>query len=293
MRYDLPLIIAEPAPRMRVQMFSKITLGLVIALMAVLLASCSTARKQGRDELANLPVTEMYERGINALDNGNWGRATQTFERLISRFPFGEYTEQAQLDLAYTQYKANKPEDAYSTVNRFIRTYPAHNHIDYAYYLRGMINFDRSRGLIESWVGKDMSKRDQAYLRQSFDDFGALLTRYPNSRYAPDARQRMIHLRGTMAQSELHVAMFYLRNGAYVGAAVRAKHIVETYPQTSQTIDALAIMVRSYEQLGEAELAADARSVLELNYPQHELLTTGKWPPRRALYKRAIPLMNP
>ena len=274
-------------------MFTRLTLRLIVVLLAVLLASCTSARKQSRDKLATAPVAELYEIGTNALDRSNWGRATQTFERLISRFPFGDYTEQAQLDLAYAQYKAGKPEDAYSTVNRFIRTYPAHAHIDYAYYLRGMINFDRSRGLVESWIGKDMSKRDQAYLRQSFDDFGALLTRYPASRYAPDARQRMIHLRATMAQSELHVAMYYLRTGAYVGAATRAKHIIETYPRTTQTGDALAIMVRSYEQLGEDELAADARRVLELNYPQHALLTTGHWPPRRALYKRAIPLMNP
>ena len=153
--------------------------------------------------------------------------------------------QQSQINLAYAQYKDNKPDDAYSTVNRFIKTYPTHRHIDYAYYLRGLINFNRSAGFVERWVGQDMTKRDQANQRQSFDDFTALITRYPNSAYAEDSRQRMIYLRNMMAESELHIAVFYFRRNAYVAAANRAKSIIETYPQSPQAGDALAIMVES------------------------------------------------
>ena len=153
------------------------------------------------------------------------------FARLISRFPFGPYTEQSQLNLAYALYKDGKPDDAYSMINRFIKTYPTHKHIDYAYYLRGLINFNRSGGVLERYAGLDMTQRDQANVRQSFDDFSALVSRYPNSRYAADARQRMIYLRNMMARAELNIALYYLKRDAYVAASNRAKTMLETYPQ--------------------------------------------------------------
>ena len=205
--------------------------------------------------------------------------------------PPNPYTEQSQINLAYAQYKDNKPDDAYSTINRFIKTYPTHKHVDYAYYLRGLINFNRSGGFLERYVGQDMSKRDQANLRQSFDDFGALITRYPQSRYAEDGRQRMVYLRNMMASADLHVAMFYLRRNAYVAASNRAKSIVETYPQSPQAGDALAIMVMSYKKLGQDKLADDASRVLKLNYPDHPSLS-GDWPQYRAWYWKLVPLSN-
>ena len=265
---------------------------LALLVLLVALAGCSLFHRGKKgDPMDTLPVEQLYQQGVDALDAGNYDFASRSFERLVARFPFGAYTEQSTINLAYAQYKDGKPDDAYSTVNRFIKTYPTHRHIDYAYYLRGLINFNRSAGFVERWVGQDMTKRDQANLRQSFDDFTALITRYPNSNYAADSRQRMIYLRNMMAQSELHIAVFYLRRNAYVAAANRAKSIVETYPQSPQAGDALAIMVKSYHELGQDKLADDAKRVLELNYPDHPSLK-GRWPSYRSNWWKLIPLQN-
>lgn len=264
----------------------------VLLVLVVAFAGCSLFNhgKKG-DPLDTLPVAELYQKGVDALDGGNNDLASRAFERLISRFPFGPYTEQAQLNLAYSQFKANKPDDAYSTINRFIKTYPTHRHIDYAYYLRGLINFDRAGGLLERYVGENMTKRDQANMRQSFDDFGALVSRYPQSRYTADGRQHMIYLRNMMAQSELNIALFYLKRDAYVAASNRAKSIIETYPQTPLIGDALAVMVESYRNLGQQKLADDSERVLKLNYPDHPFFK-GHWPHYRSNLWKLIPLSN-
>jgi outer membrane protein assembly factor BamD len=277
---------------MRVSRPFRVVSRVVAILLAVTLASgCSLFGKDKTNPRETLPVDQLYDLGKADVDNGNYDRAIETFERLIARFPFGPYTEQAQLDQAYAQYKKNKPEEAYSTINRFIKTYPAHKHIDYAYYLRGLINFDREEGMLERYVGLDRTQRDQAYVRQSFDDFGALIKRHPESRYAQDAKQRMIFLRNGMAQAELNVALFYLRQGAYVAAANRAKVILETYDQSRQVGDALAVMVESYQALGQEQLAEDSRRVLKLNYPEHPALD-GEWPQWRSNWWKLIPLSN-
>jgi outer membrane protein assembly factor BamD len=285
-------MIAEPDARMRVSRLSKTIGRIALVTLFAFLAGCSLFHRGKKgDPLDTLPVEELYQHGVDALEAGNNDLASRSFERLVARFPFGPYTEQSQINLAYAQYKDGKPDDAYSTVNRFIKTYPTHRHIDYAYYLRGLINFNRSAGMIERYVGQDMTKRDQANLRQSFDDFGALVTRYPTSVYTADSRQRMVYLRNMMAQSDLHIAVFYLRRNAYVAAANRAKSIVETYPQSPQAGDALAIMVESYKNLGQPKLADDAERVLKLNYPDHPFFS-GHWPEYRSWYWKLIPLSN-
>ena len=277
---------------MRVSRQFRVVSRLVLFLAVVfLVAGCSVFGKKKADPLETETVEQLYARGKAANDNGNYNLAVKVFSRLVARFPFGPFTEQAQLDQGYAQYKMNKPDDAYSTVNRFIKTYPAHKHIDYAYYLRGLINFDREEGLLERYVGLDMTQRDQNFIRQSFDDFAALIKRHPDSRYAPDARQRMVFLRNGMAQSELNVALYYLRQGAYVASANRAKSILETYDQSHQAGDALAIMVQSYRELGMDKLSADAERVLKLNFPDHPSFTH-EWPVWRSSLWKLIPLSN-
>jgi len=278
---------------MRVPFRSTSLLRFALVVLLALLAGCSLFHRGAKkgDPMDTLPVEQLYAQGVDAIDKSSFDFAMRTFQRLISRFPFGAYTEQSQLNLAYSQYKNGKPDDAYSTVNRFIKTYPTHRHIDYAYYLRGLINFNRSGGFLERYIGQDMTKRDQANLRQSFDDFGALVTRYPNSAYAADARQRMVALRDTMAQADLNIALYYYKREAYVASSNRAKDIIETYPQTPQVADALAIMYKSYEKAGQQKLADDAKRVLELNYPDHPVLH-GKWPHYRSNWWKLIPLSN-
>jgi outer membrane protein assembly factor BamD len=261
----------------------------LLLVLAVVLAGCHFGKKG--DPFDTMSVEELYRQGVQRLDDGNYDAATKAFTRLTTRFPFGPYTEQSQINLAYAQYKNDKQDDAYSTINRFIKTYPTHKHIDYAFYLRGLINFNRSSGFLERYVGQDMTKRDPAMQRQSFDDFNALVTRYPESPYMPDARQRMIYLRQALAQSDLNIALFYLKRNAYVAASNRAKVVIERYPQTPQAGDALAVMVMSYKKLGQDKLADDAERVLQLNYPDHPYLH-GKWPHYRSNMWKLIPLDN-
>ncbi len=284
-------MIADQPARMRASPTTRGLVRLSFLLLIVLLGGCGLFGKKKADPLETLPVEDLYQRGVTEIDNGSWNDATVTFGRLIGRFPFGPYSEQSQLNLTYAQYKNNKPDDAYSTINRFVRTYPTHKNIDYAYYLRGLINFNREGDLLARWVGLDMTKRDQAFVRQSFDDFADLLRRYPNSRYVPDARQRLVYLRNGVAQSELSIALFYLRRGAYVAAANRAKSVVETYPRTPQVGDALAIMSESYHELGQESLATDSERVLKLNYPNHPYFGGG-WPKYRSNWWKLLPLTN-
>jgi outer membrane protein assembly factor BamD len=275
---------------MRVSPAFRFVLRTTLLALIVALAGCSLFHRGKKgDPMDTLPVEQLFQQGVSAMEGGNYDFAGRSFQRLIARFPFGPYTEQSQLDLAYVQFKSDKPEDAYSTVNRFIKTYPTHKHVDYAYYLRGLINFSRSGGFLERYVGEDMTKRDQANLRQSFDDFGALISRYPQSRYAEDARLRMVHLRNMMAQADLNIALFYLKRNAFVAASNRAKAIIETYPQSVQAGDALAVMVLSYKKLGQDKLADDAERVLKLNYPNHPFFE-GKWPHYRSNWWKLIPL---
>jgi outer membrane protein assembly factor BamD len=263
-------------------------LRILVPALVLLLAACGASRI---DATETLPVDELYAEAKQSLESSNYERAARYYKRLIARFPFGRYTEQAELELAFAQYKGSASEEALSTINRFIRTYPTHPHIDYAYFLRGLINFNREFGLLERYIQQDETRRDLANARQSFQDFGELIQRFPDSRYAADARQRMIHLRNGLAQAELNVAAYYLRREAYVGAQLRAKFLLETYPQTPQTGDALAIMTESYRQLGQEKLADDALAVLRLNFPDHPYLDGG-WPAKPALWRQLVPFLD-
>ena len=260
---------------------------LLTALIGLLMGCGRFFQKE--DPLETLPVEEMYTEAKSALTRGNLGRAQRYYQRLIARFPYGRYTEQAQLELAYAQFKDNKPADASSTINRFIKTYPAHQHIAYAYYLKALVNFDRGNDLLDRIVRIDRTSRDQASLRQSFDDFADLIRRYPDSVYAADARQRMVYLRNQLARNEINVAKYYLRRGAYVAAAQRGQYVLEYYPQSAYQNDALAVMAEAYRRLGQDTLANDARRVLEKNDPQHPYLS-GDWPKGRAWWRKLLPI---
>ncbi|GAB2490417.1 outer membrane protein assembly factor BamD [Arenimonas alkanexedens] len=265
----------------------------MILMLAVGLTSCSTVGGWFGDkdpETETLPVEALYASAKDALDGRNYARAGRYYQRLVARFPFGEYSEQAQIELAYVQYKLAMTEEATSTITRFIRTYPTHPHIDYAYYLKALINFDRSSSAILRLVRQDLATRDLGAPTQSLNDFADVVRRYPNSRYAPDARQRMVFLRNLLARHEVGVGQYYLRRGAYVAAANRGKYLLQTYPQSEHDGDALALMAASYVALGQAELAADARKVLETNYPKHPYLSQGKnWPSGTGIISRINP----
>lgn len=240
------------------------------------------------EKVDTLPVDQLYALGHQQMENGNYGTAQTTYKRLVSRFPFGTYTAQAQLDLAYAQYKDDKFDDASSTIDRFIRTYPTHKHVDYAYYMRGLIDFNRDSQALARIARLDVSQRDQSAPRQSFNDFAELLRRYPNSRYAADSRQRMVFLREQLAKHEIGVGLFYLSRKAYVAAANRGQYVITNYPQSAYDGDALALMADAYTHLGDTKLAADAKRVLEQNYPNHPWLS-GHWPRGRGVLSSLNP----
>jgi len=254
---------------------------LLLLLIALVLATsgCSKFSKLWKDENKNegQPVEAIYDKAHGYMREGRWASATETFQRLVAQYPYGAYTEQSLMEMAYAEFKSGKHDDAISTIDRFIRTYPTHRNIAYFYYLRGLSNSTRNAIFLSKVFDLQMSNRDLSTPMQAYNDFSIVVERYPNSRYAADAGQRMIELRNLFAKHELDTALYYLRRGAYVGAIERAKYLLETYPQTEHQNDAVAVLAEAYTKLGNTALAGDAKRVLEQNDPKHPWLT-GDWP---------------
>ncbi|MGV2836808.1 outer membrane protein assembly factor BamD, partial [Pseudomonas shirazensis] len=224
---------------------------LLIALLG-LTAACSS-NKEVIDE--NLSEAELYQQAQADLDNKSYTSAVNKLKALESRYPFGRYADQAQLELIYANYKNTEPEAAKSAAERFIRLHPQHPNVDYAYYLKGLTSFDQDRGLLARFLPLDMTKRDPGAARDSYNEFAQLTSRFPNSRYAPDAKQRMIYLRNLLAAYEIHVADYYMSRQAYVAAANRGRYVVENFQETPSVGDGLAVMVEAYQHLHLDELA--------------------------------------
>ncbi|MDG2516866.1 MULTISPECIES: outer membrane protein assembly factor BamD [Lysobacter] len=261
---------------------------LLALLLIVAFAGVGCSKFKDKDADEGVPVETLYEKAHKSMTNGNWAAAETTFKRLVAQYPYGPYTEQALVETAYAQYKAGKHDDAISSIDRFIRTYPTHKNIAYMYYLRGLSNSSRDTVFLQKVWTLDASRRDLATPLQAFNDFSIVADRYPNSRYAPDARIRMAGLRDMFARHELDTALYYLRRTAYVAAAERAKFLLETYPQSSYQNDAVATLAAAYEGLGNEVLAADARRVLQLNDPSHPFLA-GKWPDYPSNWRKLNP----
>jgi outer membrane protein assembly factor BamD len=265
---------------------------LLVFALVLGLGGCKTVGGWfGRDKEAKteaLPLEQLYAQAKDDMLDGNYNKAQKYYTRLIARFPYGPYSEQSQLELAYVNFKLGKPEDATSSIDRFIRTYPRHQHIDYAYYLKAVINFDSNSGWLESLSRQDAAERDLDAPIHSLSDFNEVVRRYPNSRYAPDSRQRMVYLRNLLARYELNTGLYYWERHAYLASANRGKYVLENYPGSEFDGDAVALMASSYTALGEKTLADDARRVLEKNYPQHAYLQ-GKWPKKKSLLRQLNP----
>lgn len=279
---------------MKSMTFSITRLPILLLLLTVLAGCQSTKDFFGMDgepnlpETETLPVEELYAMGKKELDEGDYDKAEKVFTRLVARFPYGAISEQAQLDLAFAQFKLAKYEEASSTVSRFIKMYPVSTQIDYAYYLKALINFDRENRWLAKIARLNMSARDLGAAQQSYNDFNEVIRRFPTSKYAPEARDRMIYLRNRLALHDLDVGIFYYNREAYVSAAGRAKYLLETYPQSSVENDAVALLTAAYTAMGQDTLAQDSRRILEANDPQHPYLT-GKWPKQRSQFSALVP----
>lgn len=265
--------------------------ALLLLLLAVFLGTgCTRIKGMFKDDDASesLPVEQLYEKGRTSMRNGNWDNAVVNYRSLVAQYPYGPYTEQALMETAYAQYKMGNNEDAISTIDRFIRTYPTHRNTVYMYYLRGLVNSNRDTVFLQKVWTLDASRRDLATPVQAFNDFTIVSERYPNSRYAIDARARMQELRNMFARHEIETALYYLRRGAWVAAADRAKYLLETYPQTIYQNDAVAALAEAYTRLGNTTLAADAKRVLQQNAPDHPWLR-GDWPDYPSNFRKLNP----
>lgn len=237
--------------------------------LACVLAGCATSPE---DDSENWSATKLYDAAKSALKTADYETTLKHLETLESRYPFGRYAQQAQLDIIYAYFKYDEPESAITAADRFIKLYPRHPHVDYAYYMRGLASFDKGMGSLEYLLNMDPTTRDSKPARESFEYFRTLISQFPKSPYAADAAQRLTYLHENLGKYELHVAEFYLKRGAYVGAINRAKQVIEKYHRTPAARDALAVLYRAYTQLGLDDLAGDALRVLELNAPDHPLL---------------------
>ncbi|GHA08719.1 outer membrane protein assembly factor BamD [Oceanisphaera arctica] len=238
-----------------------LSLTLALALAAT---GCSSTKK---DQVADEPPEVLYQDAQERLQAGNFIRAAELLEAMDSRYPFGAYSNQVQLDLIYAYYKQDDSARALANVDRFIRLNPNHPSVDYAQYMRGLTNMATDHNFFQELLNVDRADRDPAYARQAFADFRQLLRQYPDSVYAADARARMTALKNRLARYDLSVAQFYMKRGAWLAAANRAKFVVQSYPDTDTLQPALQIMTQAYDKLGLSEMANHAEAVLKANFP--------------------------
>jgi outer membrane protein assembly factor BamD len=241
---------------------------LTTCCLALLITACAS-----KDELPNLGPDagerQMYNEAQRYLGNRNYQTAVRALQLLESRYPFGRYAEQAQLEIIYAYHGAFEHEAAIEAAERFIRLHPQHPSIDYAYYMKGLAGYAREQDMFDRFMRADPTRKDISYARTSFSDFAQLLARFPDSPYAADARARMVHLRNQLARHEIHVANYYFKRGAYLAAANRGRYVVENFQRSTAVPDGLAVMVQAYILLGLEDLAQSTQEVLALNYPQH------------------------
>ena len=224
------------------------------------------------DPTAGWSAKRLYDEARSALDSGNYQTAIEYYEKLDSRYPFGPYAQQGHMEIVYAYYKGDEPASAIAAADRFTKLHPRHPNVDYVYYVKGLTNFNQGKGMLHGILPTDDSQRDPGAARQAFNDFSELVQRFPESEYAADAAQRMVYLRNTLAEYELHVARYYMRREAYVAAANRAKYVIENYQRTPSVPDALVLMANAYREMELYDLSADALRVLEHNYPEHSAI---------------------
>ncbi len=240
----------------------------LIFLLALALAGCA-----GNDELPDVAADtgeqQIYEDAQRYLRQSNYDLAVRSLQLLESRYPFGKYAEQAQLEIIYAHYNAYEHEAAVEAADRFIRLHPQHPNVDYAYYMKGLSAYTSSEDIFARFLPTDEAERDTSQAKEAFAEFAQLVSRYPDSPYAADAKARMVHLRNMLARHEIIVANYYFRRGAYMAAANRGRFVVENFQRTPAVADGLAVMAQGYILLGLDDLARDAIDVLAMNYPDH------------------------
>ena len=246
---------------------------LTCLIITCLLSGCSFLDKmlEEEDTTVGLTAAELYGEGKEFLNLEDFNNAIKYFEVLESRFPFGKYSTQAMLDLSYAYYASEQRDKAIIEINRFIRLYPNHPEVSYAYYLRALANFDKDANVLTRFFGYDPSRYDVTALKESFNDFSIVVNRYPETKYADDSLNRLIYIRNQIARNELYIAEYYSKRSAHIAAIERIKYMLENYGGTPSTEKGLLILVESYNNLNMRQLAFDSARVLKKNYPEYNI----------------------
>jgi outer membrane protein assembly factor BamD len=247
-------------------------LSLLVVIAALLLAGCATDLQ---DETAAWSAQRLYGEAKDAMASKDWPRAIKYLERLEARYPYGRFAQQAQLEIAYCHWKDSERASAIAAVERFIKMYPNHANADYAWYLKGLINFNDQYGLLSQLTTPDMSDRDPKSTRESFTAFKEVVQRFPDSKYAADAMLRMRYLVNALASHEVHVARYYMKRGAYLAAANRAQYAIQHYTQAPALEEAVFVLVLAYDRLGMNDLRDAADRVMRTNFPDSRYLKPG------------------
>jgi outer membrane protein assembly factor BamD len=245
-------------------------LAALLAAVALVAAGCSSLNSQ--DETLGWSAQRLYGEAKDSMASRDWQKAIKYLEKLEARYPYGRYAQQAQLEIAYANWKDGERASAIAAADRFIKLYPNHPNVDYAWYLKGLINFYEMQGVLSWLTTPDMSDRDPKAARDAYFALREVVTRFPDSRYADDARARMRFLVNSLASNEVHVAKYYMKRGAFLAAANRAQYAIEHYPQAPAVEEAMAILVRAYDSLGMTDLRDAAGRVLTKNFPDTEYL---------------------
>ncbi len=236
-------------------------------VLALSLTACGSGKGEV-DPTADWSVEKLYGEARTELSKENYLTSIEYYETLESRFPFGKYATQAQIDVAYAYFKFNEPDSAITALDRFIKLHPRDPSVDYAYYLKGLVNFERGGTILDKLSERDLSTFDRNLLLTAYHDFKLLLQRFPDSKYATDARKRMIYLRDELARSDFQIASFYALHEAWVAVANRTRFILHNYQGSSVIKSTLELQLQAYQQLGMEELERDTQRIIDLNYNQ-------------------------
>jgi len=250
---------------------ARVAIGSVLAFVGFSMAGCNLL-PEVKDETANWSAERIYATAHDEMLGGNYTRAIKLFEMLEARYPYGRHAQQAVLEGAYANYRAGETPAAVAAADRFIRTFPSHANVDYAYYLKGLVHFREDQGLIGYIYEGDLSERDPKAMKESFEAFKELVQKFPDSRYAADSQDRMRYLSNALGMYEVHVARYYFNRGAYIAAVNRAQTSLVGFPKVPANEHALDVLTRSYEKLGLTQLADDSRRILLNTYPQSSYL---------------------
>lgn len=245
---------------------------LILAILTFFILSCSDSDDPVRAETKGWSVQKLYAEASSELANKNYSRATKLYQVLESTYPYGVYAQQGLLDLAYAYYQDDKPELALPTIDQFISTYPTNVNMDYALYLKGYINYKNDNGLMSRFSGQDLSERDPKSVLEAYQAFSTLVTTYPKSKFAPDAKDKINRLINALSRGEIYRSRYYMSIKAYLAAIGRAQSVVTNYPNTPYVEEALAIQVAAYHDLAQQKLSSDAQAVLALNFPKSKYL---------------------